>query len=459
MFKSPHGSLAPVVALAFSTTLAPIARGEKGVDPLPRKAMLGAALGPVTTELRTRSQLPDDRGAAILQVLPGTSAELGGLMAFDVVRTLDAKPIAGPADLVAAIARRKPGDSVTLEVARDGKTIRQSIELKAKPQKRGDGFEVLYDSVLSKGHRLRTIVTRPTSQGRHPSLLLIQGLGNYSVDNPSGKAGAYDRILDELTRSGYVTMLVDKPGCGDSEGGPWPEIDFQTELDGYRQGLTALKSYPFVDPDRVFLFGHSMGGIMAPLLASEQKVRGVAVYGTVIRTWFEYSVENTRRQSRLAGDDFATVERNARNETLFLSELFLAKKTPAAILKDHPELASHMSQFVKDGKYVYGGHYTFFQQLADLNLPAAWAKIDAHVLAIWGKGDFVAPGPDHDMIAQAVSDAHPGKGSFKSIDSDHGFSRSTGFKDSFARSRSRTEGEFNPVIVTTLKEWMENASR
>ena len=36
-------------------------------------------------------------------------------------------------------------------------------------------------------------------------------------------------------------MMVDKPGCGDSEGGPWPEIDFYTELDGYRQGLKALK--------------------------------------------------------------------------------------------------------------------------------------------------------------------------------------------------------------------------
>ena len=60
---------------------------------------------------------------------------------------------------------------------------------------------------------------------------------------------------------------VDKPGCGDSEGGPWTEIDFMTELDGYRQGLKALKASPFVDPEHVFLFGHSMGGVMAPLLS------------------------------------------------------------------------------------------------------------------------------------------------------------------------------------------------
>jgi pimeloyl-ACP methyl ester carboxylesterase len=421
--------------------------------------MFGAALGPVTAELQSRMKLSDNRGAAILQVLPGTGAESAGLKDSDVLRALDGKPIANATELVAAIARKKPGDRISLELVRDGKAITQAVELKEKPRRRGEGFEVLYDSIVSKGHRLRTIVRRTTSAGRHPALLLIQGLGNYSIDNPSSRPGAYDRILDELSRTGSVTMQIDKPGCGDSEGGPWPEIDFDTELDGYRQGLIALKSSPFVDPDRVFIFGHSMGGVMAPLLASEQKVRGVAVYGTVFRTWLEYSVENTRRQSRLSGNDFATVERNARNETLFLSELFLARRTPAEILKAHPELASHMSQFVKDGKYMYGGHYRFFQQLADVNLPAAWAKTDAHVLAIWGKGDFVAPGPDHEMIAQAVNDAHPGKGTYKTIDADHGFSLSTGFKESFARSSSRAEGEFNPAIVATLTEWMQQAAR
>ena len=54
----------------------------------------------------------------------------------------------------------------------------------------------------SNGHRLRTIVSRPIGDGRHPAVLLIQGLGNYSVDNPGGALRPYDTILDALTRSG-----------------------------------------------------------------------------------------------------------------------------------------------------------------------------------------------------------------------------------------------------------------
>jgi alpha-beta hydrolase superfamily lysophospholipase len=420
--------------------------------------MLGAAVEPISADLKTKLKLPDDRGTAISRALPGSPAEAAGLKAGDVVRSVDGAPVAGTAQFLAAIGRHKPGDRVTLGLLRDGKEQAATVELRERPKKQGDGFEVIYDSVVSNGHRLRTIVGRPSSSGRHPALLLVQGLGNYSIDQPAGSM-AYDKILDELTRGGMVTMRVDKPGCGDSEGGPWPEIDFQTELDGYRQGLKALKALEFVDPDRVFILGHSMGGVMAPLLAAEEKVRGVAVYGTVFRTWFEYQVENVRRQSRLAGHDFATVERDARNETLLLSELYLAKKTPAQIAAAHPDLLTHMSQSIKDDKYVYGVNYRFFQQLADLDMPAAWAKTDAHVLALWGKGDFVAPGPDHEMIAEAVNESHPGHGAYRQLDADHGFSRAESFKDSFARAAGGQEGQFNPVIISTLKEWMDRVGK
>jgi pimeloyl-ACP methyl ester carboxylesterase len=433
------------------------ALADQAAGPLPRKAMLGAALGPLKAELRSKMKSPADGGVAIITVLPGTSAEAAGLNAGDVIRTIDGKPVASPEEVIALVGRKKAGDRLSMEVLRDGKHITKPVELREKGRRKGDGFAVLYDSVTSRGHRLRTIVSKPGDAGRHPAVLLIQGLGNFSIDNPTARPGSYDKILDELTRGGYVTLRVDKPGCGDSEGGPWPEIDFMTELDGYREGLKALKAYAFVDPERVFLFGHSMGGVMAPLLASEIGVKGVAVYGTVFRTWFEYQVENVRRQSRLAGDDFAMVERNVRNETLFDSELFLTKKSPSEIVKTHPELRQYLGGFLKDDKYMFGGHYTFFQQLADLDLPKAWAKTDAHVLALWGKGDFVAPGPDHEMIAEAVNSVHPGRGAFRVLDCDHGFSRSSGFKESIARFSGKSEGEFNPVIITTLKEWMDRA--
>ena len=45
----------------------------------------------------------------------------------------------------------------------------------------------------------------------------------------------------------------------------------------------------------MFIFGHSMGGVFGPILASEIPIRGIAVYGTVAKTWTEYCLENWRR--------------------------------------------------------------------------------------------------------------------------------------------------------------------
>jgi hypothetical protein len=43
--------------------------------------------------------------------------------------------------------------------------------------------------------------------------------------------------LNEFAKSDYVTVQVEKPGIGDSEGGPFADLDFATELDAYRQAL------------------------------------------------------------------------------------------------------------------------------------------------------------------------------------------------------------------------------
>ncbi len=121
--------------------------------------------------------------------------------------------------------------------------------------------------------------TKPKGEGRHPALFFIQGIGLYSIDNPVGPLGSHKIIVDDFARRGFVTLRVDKPGCGDSEGGPARDVDFDTELDGYRQALKMLKARGDVDTDRVFIFGHSMGGVMAPLLAAGvPTVQGVIVF-------------------------------------------------------------------------------------------------------------------------------------------------------------------------------------
>jgi hypothetical protein len=45
----------------------------------------------------------------------------------------------------------------------------------------------------------------------------VQGIGLASIDNPVGPLGSYKILVDDFARRGFVTLRVDKPGCGDSE--------------------------------------------------------------------------------------------------------------------------------------------------------------------------------------------------------------------------------------------------
>ncbi len=462
--------LAAIALLMFSTTVtSPVANpvsvsthdgsAEPGAE-LKRKAFFGAAVGPVSDELRQRLKVDVGTGAVINQVIAGSTAEAAGFQAGDLLLSLNGTKIAGANELVQAISSSKAGASVAIAFRRGEDLRTQNVTLKGRPLEKSDHYDVVYGSVASRAGRLRTIVTRPKGEGKHPALFLIQGIGVFSVDNPSGGAlGSYKTIIDDFTRRGYVTLRVDKPGCGDSEGGPTRDVDFDTELDGYRQALKMLKAQSDIDADHIFIFGHSMGGVMAPLLAAEIPVRGIIAYGTLTRTWSEYMLENIRRQMELADADPAVMDRELRADAALLTYLYAEKLAPKTIAERYPNLRERLEQTVTEDRYFFDRSLVFFSQLADKNLGAAWKAFDGHALAIWGKGDYVSSEDDHALIARIVNRDHPGHGTFLALDGiDHGFERAASRRESFELGQSRQAGTFNPVFLEVCRTWIEKTS-
>lgn len=449
-----------MVALLISAVLSvavvrAIAAQESGE--LPRKGFLGVRLAPAPDEIRKGANLGEGEGVLIESIIPGTTAADGDIHRGDVIVAIDGLKVRGPADVMKVVAPLVAGHTLELTFLRAGQRMTKSLTLEERPRDRGVNFDVLYH-VASHGVRIRTIVTKPHGDGRHPVLFLIQGLGPATIDEPLDGPGAYSRILSHFAGSGFVTVRVEKPGLGDSEGGPYVDTDFDAELDIYRQALIALKQYDFVDPEAVFIFGHSIGGVFGPIIAGEIPVRGVAVYGTVAKTWTEYFLENTRRQALLGGGDPIRVDATLRDLAAVSHLLIVEQKTREEVVALRPGLRGILDRFVPGGR-ISGRAARFWSQLASQNLPAHWAKGNAHVLAIWGRHDFISTEADHPLIADTVNRARPGKGMSATLDdSDHGFRRTTSVEDSYQRWKS-PDGEFNPAIITTLKQWIQKVRR
>jgi len=123
---------------------------------------------------------------------------------------------------------------------------------------------VLYESVTVRGLRRRVIVDRPRREGRLPALLLIGGLGCYSL-NGTARRSWYGRILSAFEEEGFVTMRVEKTGEGDSGGPPCTDLSVtpDVEAEGYSPTCASSRRRDYVDPTRVFLFAHSLGPLIA----------------------------------------------------------------------------------------------------------------------------------------------------------------------------------------------------
>jgi hypothetical protein len=437
-------------AIALATTLQsirPLADlpilNHPQVDALPRRGAFGASFAPKEGE-----------GFAVASVAPGLTAEKMGLKTGDVLISPT-----NPAGINELVRKTKVGDkfSVTIKRGADQKVLQGTVI--EKPRDLGNAnYEVVYSHVVNNGQKMRTIITVPRKPGKHPALFFIQGFApisyDYVLETSTGDVTSLNGpILREFANSNFVTIRVEKPGVGDSEGGPFAQLDYHGEIGIYKEALKQLKAHKSVDPENVFIFGHSMGGSFGPMVAAENKVKGIAVYGVAARTWFEYLLDTIRYQSLVGGVSYEQADTEARLGAKIMALAMLEKKSAEEIKKLHPDLAPIVDSYFPGGLFNQKT-LDFWRQLNEINFPSYWVKCDTHVLAVKGESDFVVYDVDHKLIADIVNRAKPGYGTFAiAPDSDHLFHNFDTEPDSL---RNFQRGKFNPNFTKMMKDWIMN---
>jgi dienelactone hydrolase len=453
-------AIVPFVTLLFSAPLLaqPTAQGTASA---PGTVAAAATVAPALPRRAGPLGIRIDPQAAdrvlVSEVVPGATAAAAGVVAGDIVVAIAGRAVTTADTLRAAMRDVYSGQTIRINVLRKGAPVALPVTLSDR-REAVEGSTVSYRSVVApNGYRLRSIVSVPERStraraGRHPALLYVQGITCDSIDRPDRPDAADTRIVHALARQGFVTLRVDKPGLGDSEGPPCHEIGFAEELDGYRAALSALAAMPDVDPRRIYVFGYSMGGVMAPYLARDGRVRGSIVYGTLARTWFEYQLENARRQSALAGKSPAEVSDDVLGQAKESSMILVDKKTLGDVWRRWPELRQEPDGLMLNENHIATRSMKFFHELQDLNLARAWQESSGAVLAIYGEYDWVTALQDHQMIADIVNARTPGAGSVLTLPQvDHGFTRHASLQDSFkAMGRGTWEAELPKRMLTWI---------
>ncbi len=110
-----------------------------------------------------------------------------------------------------------------------------------------------------------------------PAVLLLAGSGPTDRNGDSallpGSIGTLEFLADLLEQRGFASLRYDKLGSGTTGLGPYDVDDigglgFSVFTDSAAAGLNFLAGRAAVDPDRVYVVGHSEGALIALALAA-----------------------------------------------------------------------------------------------------------------------------------------------------------------------------------------------
>lgn len=143
-----------------------------------------------------------------------------------------------------------------------------------RPQEPKPPFPYLETEVTIKNEKadveLSGTLTMPESGGPFPAVILITGSGAQNRDEELMGHKPFLVLADYLTRQGIAVLRCDDRGVGKSTGkfAGSTTLDFVTDVCA---SIDFLKTKKEIDTTRIGLAGHSEGGLIAPIVASERE--------------------------------------------------------------------------------------------------------------------------------------------------------------------------------------------
>lgn len=351
-------------------------------------------------------RLADDEdelpGVLVVEVQPESSAETTGIQIGDRILTINGEAVDSGLACQRRVKGLDPGEPLAVEVQRADERLHVHGTTRPWPTESFPESTLILDHVNAPGRRQRVFLTRPDAAApteRRPAVILLRGFSCRSTEYPFAPNTPLRLLVGAWARAGYCTFRVEKPGVGDSEGPPCPDNDFSAELAGVRAGLAYLRTVPFVDPDRIAIFGHSVGGMIAPLLAAETPIAGIGTLGTSADRFNDCATASRRRQLMLG--NAATGDLPA--QELLQQLLVRDHLSLAQALELRPGLAPVVPRLLPGGR-LFGRTLTYSRELDMAPLADAWRSLDAEVVVFHAEYDYVCLRDEAARIVALVND-------------------------------------------------------
>ncbi len=136
----------------------------------------------------------------------------------------------------------------------DGTVLLKKSQLQIK------NFTAIDTAFRNGDIRISCRIYVPKGSGKFPAVIFIHGSGGEGMF-------ANQFFAEYFASKGIITMIQDKRGVGKSTGN-WQTASFEDLASDHNNAVQFLKTFDKVNSRQIGVYGHSQGGTIAPLVAS-----------------------------------------------------------------------------------------------------------------------------------------------------------------------------------------------
>jgi len=124
----------------------------------------------------------------------------------------------------------------------------------------GSNYSRYVVSYMSDGNTIYALMTVPNGQKPATGWPVIIFNHGYIPPAQYRTTERYVAYVDAIARSGYIVFKSDYRGHGSSQGPPEGAYGYPGYTDDVLNALASVKAYKDADPNRIGMWGHSLGG-------------------------------------------------------------------------------------------------------------------------------------------------------------------------------------------------------